>query len=60
MNPRWFRYCLLAAALAVALWRLPAPGPTDSDGIGPPPGNAAQAPPAVVADTERAIPASGR
>jgi hypothetical protein len=28
MNPRRLRYCLLAAALAVALWRLPGVGST--------------------------------
>ena len=69
MNSRRFRYCLYAAALAVALWRLPgassmslfSAGPTSTD----PSASAAagndsvQVPPApVVESTPAAVPSS--
>jgi hypothetical protein len=35
MNPRRFRYCLIAAALAVALWRLPGASSSSLFSAGP-------------------------
>jgi hypothetical protein len=69
MNPRRFRYCLLAAALAVTLWRLPGASSTSLFSAGPsstdPSASAAAgndpvpAPPApVVETTPAAVPSS--
>jgi len=68
MNPRRYRYCLLAAALAVAFWRLPVAsstngfteGAADTIESSEPTRHATPAPPAPAAEGASAQATSGR